>query len=455
MKATLLIAMLLSSCISVTAADFTTSGDGSEYDFEKLSTISGSGVEKADGVYVVNGTITIAAGDRFKIDNGAAIEFGNDGELVIQGTADLQAESPTTLRRHGNSTGCIGISLQSSNITKVSNLQFDYVGLRGQGTAGMDVSRCSFTNHSGSVSSALFTGGSGASFVIRECTFDHCQKAAIGGAANFVCPLIIEDCTFTYNSQANGNVPQLNLTASEDIVIRDCVITGDSTLTMVGGIGIANWYGTAGMHASISGCNISDNRYGITTMGVMEVEITDNTLVNNKFEQNANNGGSGISLYDPYYKQKAIITGNHIERSLWGITVIGCGEVNLGKTEVSPESPDYNPGNNVFKDNGNGGTAYDLYNNSSNTVYAQGNIWSVPVQDAENIETVVFHKNDNPSLGEVIFLPAGDATAIQAIKGEKKTNTGIYRLDGTRVSESALPTLPHGIYIINGKKTVR
>ena len=455
MKKSLLSVLMLLASICASADGYTTNGDGNEYNFKKLSEISGSGVIYNDGVYIVRGICTIANGDHFAIDNGAVIEFDDDGELVIQGTADLQSAGATTvLRRHAESTGCIGISVQSSNRTKVENLSFDYVGLRGQGTAGMDVSGCSFANHSGNVSSALFVGGSGASFDITNCTFDHCRKAAVGGAANYVCILKIDDCTFTSNSQANGNVPQLNLTASESIEIHNCTIIGDSTLTMVGGIGIANWLGTDGMYANISGCTIKDNRYGITTIGIMEVDITDNILVNNKFEKNANNGGSGISLYDPYYKQKATISGNHIERNLWGITVIGCGEVNIGKTEVDSNAPDYNPGNNIFKDNGNGGTAYDLYNNSSNTVYAQGNIWSVPTQDGENIETVIYHKTDDASLGEVIYLPAGDPSGIRTATIERHP-AAIYRIDGTKVDGTQYDTLPHGMYIINGKKVLR
>lgn len=47
--------------------------------------------------------------------------------------------------------------------------------------------------------------------------------------------------------------------------------------------------------------------------------------------------------------------------------------VNVGKTEDS-NAADYNPGLNVFLNNGFGGTIYDLYNNSANTVYAQATI---------------------------------------------------------------------------------
>ena len=443
---------MLSLVCNLQANDYSTPGDGKAYSFETLAGIAESGVSITDGAYVVNGTVTIALGDEFVIDNGATVLFADAAELVVKGKADLRAATPTLLGRLGESTSCYGLNIQSEEVTEVSNLTFEYVGLRGGTTAGMNVSDCKFLNHNGTASGALFLGGNGASFKVENCEFENCQKAAIGGAANFFCPLLVENCTFKMNSQANGNVPQLNLTASEDITIRNCVVEGDSTLTMVGGIGIANWFGSEGMNVCIEGCEITNNRYGITTMGIMDVVIKNNVISNNKFEVNPNNGGSGISLYDPYYKQKAVISGNIIEKSLWGITVIGCGDVNLGKTEVDADASDYNPGGNVFRDNGNNGVLYDIYNNSANTVYAQGNIWNVSTQDAEHIETVIYHKTDDPSLGEVIFMPAGDPQGVSPIRSDYEFQTKVYNLQGIRVTH---PGTKKGIYIVNGKKVMR
>ena len=453
MKKTFLLALaMLSLVCNLQANDYSTPGDGKTYSFETLAGIAESGVSITDGAYVVNGTVTIALGDEFVIDNGATVLFADAAELVVKGKADLRAATPTLLGRLGESTSCYGLNIQSEEVTEVSNLTFEYVGLRGGTTAGMNVSDCKFLNHNGTASGALFLGGNGSSFKVENCEFENCQKAAIGGAANFFCPLLVENCTFKMNSQANGNVPQLNLTASEDITIRNCVVEGDSTLTMVGGIGIANWFGSEGMNVCIEGCEITNNRYGITTMGIMDVVIKNNVISNNKFEVNPNNGGSGISLYDPYYKQKAVFSGNIIEKSLWGITVIGCGDVNLGKTEVDADASDYNPGGNVFRDNGNNGVLYDIYNNSANTVYAQGNIWNVSTQDAENIETVIYHKTDDPSLGEVIFMPAGDPQGVSPIRSDYEFQTKVYNLQGIRVTH---PGTKKGIYIVNGKKVMR
>ena len=224
---------------------------------------------------------------------------------------------------------------------------------------------------------------------------------------------------------------------------------------MVGGIGISNF---AGFDAdiTISNCDIRNNRYGIGLVGpAASIRIKDCTLVNNCYETNPMNGGSGISLYDPYQQTKAVISGNHIEGSLWGVTIIGCKDVNLGCLE---EGENYNPGGNVFKDNGNNGELYDLYNNSTLTVYAQNNTWNVSEQTEEQIESVIFHKHDNASLGEVIFMPAANTTGIDLVQRSTNNVQRIYDLQGRKINSqfSILNSqLKKGLYIVNGKKVVR
>ena len=73
------------------ATIFTTNGDGTVYSFEKLSTVSGSGVSKDDNQYVLYGTCTIAQGDQFVIDNEATVAFDEGSELIVEGACDLRA----------------------------------------------------------------------------------------------------------------------------------------------------------------------------------------------------------------------------------------------------------------------------------------------------------------------------------------------------------------------------
>ena len=255
------------------------------------------------------------------------------------------------------------------------------------------------------------------------------------------------------NSAANGNIPQINITAANPLVVDDNTAEGNPENTMVGGIGISNFMGYDA-DITIKNCRIKDNRYGIGIVGpATKIRIENNLLIDNCHETNPMNGGSGVSLYDPYQQTEAMITGNHIKGSLWGITVIGCKDVNLGHIDVPQTDEHYNPGENVFLNNGNNGQLYDLYNNSANTVYAQGNTWNVSEQTQEQIETVIFHKADDSSLGEVIFWPAASTTNIGNMSMEERNKKeSCYDLQGRKVAKQLKSK---GIYIVNGKKVVR
>ncbi|MBR4389035.1 MAG: hypothetical protein IKT00_07640 [Prevotella sp.] len=450
----LIATILILTPLACLADNYVTAGDGQTYSFAKLATIAGSGVTQDGSGFVVIGTVEISESDHFIMDSGATVYFADESELIIKGIPTLTPEEPTTLTIKTGATHPYNIEVEGGESqVKVSNLHFEYVGLRCSNRYGMEVTDCIFTNHTGTQSAALMMGPDEAPFVVRNCHFANNAKAAIGSAANFFCPVKIEDCTFFHNSTANGNIPQLNLTASSLVKVIGCTIEGDPDLNMVGGIGVSNFYGTEGFNIIISDNTITDNRYGITTMGIMDVVISNNILTDNCHENNPNNGGSGISLYDPYRKQNATLRGNYIENSLWGVTIIACGNVNLGRVDVDANESTYNPGGNVFRNNGNSGALYDLYNNSSNTVYAQGNKWNVAEQTEEQIESVIYHKNDDASLGEVIYMPTMEETTIHDVLNPTST-VDIYKMDGTKVNQNGKDKLPKGIYITNGKKYI-
>ena len=219
----------------------------------------------------------------------------------------------------------------------------------------------------------------------------------------------ITNCKFIDNNTKNTNKPQVNLTVggANSVSIENCEFTG-AQRTNVGAVAVANMSGIAGDNIVwISGNTIRDHRYGITFYGGMNATVANNQIIDNKYASSAMAGGAGISIYDYGTKPNVTITGNTIEGNLWGITVLGGENVNIGKVD-NPDAKDYNPGHNTFKNNGNGGALYDLYNNSALTIYAQGNHWSVDEQTAEKIESVIFHKPDDAKLGEVIYTPAWD-----------------------------------------------
>ena len=466
MKKMLMICLLAAAVQQASAEGIKTAGDGKTYTLDLLSQMENTGVDKYvdedDGevIYTLLANDTIAAGDRFVMEDNVTVLFDDNVTFVIEGEADFRLTKGATFDSafdDADYVSPVGIVMKNEQSQTVfQNCTFYYVGLRNMSAKGLKVDNCAFYNNNGAIGqAALSIGTDGAPFEVTNCIFSFNKKAAIAGAANYRNPLLIEDCEFYCNGQANGNTPQLNLTVADNVVIRGCTIEGDPEKTMVGGIVVANLMNYAGeLNTLIENNTITDCRFGLATYCWQKAVIRNNTLKDNCYEVNPMNGGSGINVYDPYYLQHTYIEGNHIEGSLWGVTLVGGKEANLGRIDVDPASEDYNPGNNVFVNNGNGGVLYDLYNNSTNTVYAQGNTWNVSEQTEEQIEGVIFHKHDNPSLGAVIFMPAKGTTGIHFINQDedenfvtKTRNGNVYDLQGRHMAQPS-----KGLYIMKGKK---
>lgn len=400
---------------------YDTPGNGSTFSLATLSAIEGSGLTKtADNSYLLSGDITVNAADFFVLEGGVTLRIAGSSQIRVEGHSTLGGDARTLITRNDSTDTPKGLYLvyEGEQNQVIRNLDFEYASLRNYGTTGFSMDSCTFRYSNGKLSSAgaLTLGKTGATFAILNCRFEYNKVPAIGGGANVYCGALIQDCYFVDNNQENSNKPQLNLTAGGNlpVTVVNCTIIG-AQRTKVGGISAGNMLSGKGENlVTIRNCNISNCRYGINGIGPMKLVIRDCKLVDNRYDPNPNNGGSGISLTS--VNQEAVISGCRIEGSLWGVTVIN-SLCNLGQVDNADS-----PGNNVFVNNGNNGgndTAqwkpYDLYNNSANTVYAQNNTWSVPEQTEALIETVIFHQADNPALGQVIFMPANTGGAVKPV----------------------------------------
>ena len=317
---------------------FTTKGDGTTYSIKGLAQIAEAGVEslpKDEGnaampKYGLTKSITIAEGDKFVMDSCIKLLFARDVHLTIEGEGDFSKAWSVFSVYDENEQTSASLRIRNRTEMKIDQCVFWYIGVEVMGEGAVSLRSCSFLKHNGSTAAALYFITAGATATIDGCYFEDCQKAAIGSAANASQPMTINDCVIMNNSLANNNIPQINITAANPVnIIGGCVI-GNTENTMVGGIGISNFMGYDA-DITIRDCQIEDNRYGIGLVGpAARIVLDSNMLKNNRYETNPMNGGSGISLYDPYQQTEAVITGNHIEGSLWGVTVIGCKDVNLG-----------------------------------------------------------------------------------------------------------------------------
>ena len=171
----------------------------------------------------------------------------------------------------------------------------------------------------------------------------------------------------------------------------------------MGGITVADLIGTGSTKVLLKDNKVINGRYGYNQQGMTISSVIErNQFVDNHFEDNPMNGGSGISIYGINENNKAILRGNIITGNLWGITVITAADIDLGTED------DW--GHNQIHDNGNSGVIYDLYNNSTCDIMAVGNDWGT--SNGRIIEDHIVHQNDDPNLGLVTYIPFIDVDAV-------------------------------------------
>ncbi|MBQ9576035.1 MAG: hypothetical protein IJV11_04070 [Muribaculaceae bacterium] len=438
------------------ADEFTTDGTGNVYTFNALSQIEGSGVTlQDDGSYLVSADFTIAEGDVLQLANNDVIKMGHNVTVTIDGDADFAPADTALITRDAEASLPRGFWMLGENgNANLKNVRFEYVGVCFGGlNSSLHADNCTFTLYNGKLSSSgtISFNASCDGNVIENCSFIENTLNAIGNGATNPVGVIIRNNLLWHNVTANRNKPQINLTCAGDynVYIQDNDVIGGQ-FTLSGGIGVSNMMGMA--HTGIVYIEdnyIADNRYGITTIGSVDCVIRNNVMIDNCYETNANNGGSCVSIYDSSSSANIYMEGNWMEGGLWGITVpTGAPTINLGKVE-DPEAEDYNPGNNTFVNNGNGGVLYDLFNNGTATIWAQGNTWNVAEQTEEQIEQVIYHQVDDPSKGLVIYMPAkAPSTAVEEINAAQQADGLYYNLMGMPMETPNAP----GIYIKGGKK---
>ena len=449
-------ALMVAMAAGAMAQAFVSDGTGNVYTFNALSQIDGTGVTlQDDGSYLVSADFTISEGDVLQLDNNAIIKMANGVRITVDGDADFAPADTAVVTRDVEGSNPKGFWMLGDNgNANLKNVTFEYVGVTFGGiNSSLHADNCTFTLYNGKLNSSGTLGFNAScdGNIVENCYFVENTLNAIGNGATNPVGIIIRNCLFWHNVTANRNKPQINLTVggSYDVTIIDNDVIGGQ-FTMSGGIGLSNMMGLAHSGTNIIENNyIADNRYGITTIGSVDCIIRNNTMIDNCYESNPNNGGSCISIYDSSSSSNIYIEGNWMEGGFWGITVpTGAPNINLGKVE-DPEAEDFNPGNNTFVNNGNNGVLYDLFNNGTATIWAQGNTWNVAVQDEESIEEVIYHQVDDPSKGLVIFMPAHqDNTAVDEINAAEQDGGLYYNLMGI---PSEAPTAP-GIYIHGGKK---
>lgn len=380
-------------------AQYITPGNNLVLTLEELVLSSGGVVSNVDGVYQINNTLTISATDTLRISEAAVIRVAAGIRLEVSGTivsdpidglVHFTAIDTTTA-----SSNFKGFRFDDSPANVFRNTIISYGG--GLQLIGSEAlfEYCTFRKNGSSNVSAAITY-SASSPIIRYCSFIENARSAVGSGANVSGSPQIMYNVLIHNTTDNSNRPQINIGpgAGDSLYIVGNYIEG--LHDNVGGIGLSNLLATGNTKAVVRDNYVVGNRYGYAQIGNnISSVITDNAFLDNNIQNQPNLGGSGLNFLASGSGNTAIVRRNIIKGNLWGVTIQNSANPNFGTAD--------DPGENIFFENGNGGSTYALYNNTALPVNAIGNYWGT--NDPVEAEDFIFHQPDQASLGIVSYLP--------------------------------------------------
>ncbi|SMC58967.1 T9SS type A sorting domain-containing protein [Moheibacter sediminis] len=460
---------------SFTFAQYSTPNTGVEWTLDDIAAASPETVTVSGNEYKLHENLIIETNDALLLNENLTLKIGSEVEIEVKGKFISDAgDEQITITAIDNETPYEGFWFYDESEGFFRNTLITHGGGIRVVTAKFEMYNCEMTHNiksDGSSSGGAISFSKG-SPVIKNSIFKFNVHPALSSGANTSVSALIEGNYFEGNNTSNNNRPQINMGPSGDadsIRIINNTVIGDRDLTMVGGISASSLVNVLNKIV-IKGNIVKNNRYGITSMGNSTGVIADNVIEDNNSEGIPMNGGSGINLFST---NLIYVKNNQIRRNLWGVTMQGTAQANFG----SDDDEDFNPGGNVFSENGNEGEVYALFNNTPNTVKALHNCWIEGQESTiEDVENVISHKNDDDTLGEVFFDPfeCGVLMSINDlnknsfkiypnparnsffIESQEKGNVTVYDLSGKKVlSKNNLNgqnqiniSLPKGIYLV-------
>lgn len=403
-KITLFLLLSLFTVVTLLAQTYVTPNTGVTWTLDDIAAASPSTITISGDQYSLHENLEIAENDNIAIDTDLTLSIDADLLITVFGTLSVNSTEIIITATDQNAPYA-GFRFEQSSSIDFTNTTIEYGGGLRVLTENFSIDNCTITNNveGGATTGGVISLSRGTPQITNNTITFNALPAISAGANNEVSAYIFNNY-IEGNNQSNSNRPQINLgitRPADTLKIIQNTIIGDRSLDMVGGIAVANFFGSSGtILARIDDNTIVDNRYGMNIVGSNSFAyVTNNVIEDNDTQGEPNLGGSGISLNSGSAGMEIIASGNEFRRNLWGITVIGEAEINLGDDED-------NPGNNVFSENGNGGETYAIYNNTANTLQAKNNCWIEGEESTEQeVEDVIFHVVDDSALGEVIFDP--------------------------------------------------
>jgi hypothetical protein len=407
-------------CCAFINAQFTTPNNGTSYTLTSLSAAAPTVLVKNGLEYTLTADLTLSATDKLLINEDATLKVNSGIAIYIYGEYKTTAGN-FTITASTIGSPYRGIRFEEGSVAEMKNTRVEYGGGVRVLTTGFLMDNCilyknnnSLSGSTGSLASsaalALFQGGG---HVVKNSQFLENSRAGINSGASGAVSIDIINNYFYGNNTDNGNYPQINMGPAgvDSTRVINNQIIGNRTILRAGGISVSGLLGGTNRFR-IEGNTVRDNRYGITHQGAGSSGIIKNNIIeNNNVENNPNLGGSGISLTGT---QKVIVRNNQIRGNLWGITVLSNAVLDLGTEEDN--------GNNIFKNNGNGGTTTALFNNTPNILNAIGNCWR---EDELSNDTMVQSVIGSLNPNTVNFKPYKCAETL-AVSDVSKSSMKVY-----------------------------
>ena len=400
MKILGLLAILIFLCFPA-FSQYETPGTGINWELNDLVSNSSGAVTFQEGVYFFNEDILVSVQDTFEILTDEVIKIDQGKLFTVNGV--LLADPPTgiTFTAIDTTQNFLGFRFEESSASLMNKCKIEFGGGIKLIESDMIFENCilrknNVENSTGAIN--LFHS----SPLISYSDFHLNKGPAIMSGANSESSPKIYFNTISHNNILNQNMPQINLgtsQANDSIWIVGNTIQG--FYDNAGGIAISTLAG-GNLKCVIQGNIIVDNRYGIAVYGNdISSVIEDNIILDNNIQGDPMQGGSGINFWGNE-TNVSLVSKNTISGNLWGVTIQGTAQPNLGQIEQDS----VNIGKNLIFENGNEGEIYALYNNTPNDIFAENNYWG-----SYNIDTVeinIFHQPDDASLGFVDYLPIKD-----------------------------------------------
>lgn len=382
-----LFALVLASTFvppAVVAATYTTPNTGVDWTMNDLVANSNGTITGTFPTYTILDSVIIAPNDRLSIQAGSTLTFAQNG-IVVRGKILAIGTASARIVFTG-STAAPGswrnIRIEDSAVDSACIFRHCILEYATGGIACINSSPTiefstlrfngSLTTVGGSTAIQCFNSNA---IIRHDSLYNNSQNAIT--LSNSSSPIIEHNYIANNNvrNQSPVNPITINFQGNNNPVIRfNEIHSADiSQPVRAGGISVGLGSNTTVQNPIIEFNYIHDCAFGIVIAGATACIVRNNRIENNTRNPNPLQAGSGINVNSSGSAIAGpIITGNFIKGNLWGVTVQGTAQPNLGDLSNSNLDDD---GRNTFIDNLQGTANYALYNNTANTVRAQNNFW--------------------------------------------------------------------------------